>query len=250
MAEFDLRSADQTINKQIPNGLPGEAMRKSMENKNILKEKGSLYVGTGAVETVEILGDNYLIAQTGKLTPGSDDMVLVADSTNSNGLGLSYKNVEDIIGGVVRYDISPQGLNVTQKTNARTNIGAAKEFTAGTGLEFNSNNSSLSLKIGDGLNVNTNNSLSLKAATASTIGGVKIGDGLNVNSNSSLSLKAATTSTIGGVKIGDGSGLDVDTGGALSLLVSANGNLGGIKVSVVSSLPTTLADDVFYFVTT
>lgn len=201
MAEIDLIN-----NGQIPNGLPGEVMRKSMENKNILAEKGSLYVGTGVAETVEILGNSYKIAQTGKLTPGpdSDNKVLVADSKEP--MGLAYKNVKDIIGGVVRYD-KPQGLKEGEKTQARDNIGAAKEFTAGTGLEFNSN-------------------------------------------NSSLHLKAAMTSTIGGVKIGDGSGLNVTPSGALSLRVSANGNLGGIKVSVVSSLPTTLADDVFYFVTT
>lgn len=215
MAEIDLIN-----NGRIPNGLPGEVMRKSMENKNILAEKGSLYVGTGAVETVEILGNNYSIAQTGTITPGvdGDGKVLVADSASE--CGLSYKNVKDIIGEVVRYDIS-QNLNVTQKEKARDNIGAAEKFTAGTGLAF------------------TNNSLSLKAAT-----------GLEFNSDNSLCLKAATTSTIGGVKIGDGSGLNVTPSGVLSLRVSANGNLGGIKVSVVSSLPTTLADDVFYFVTT
>lgn len=222
MAKIDLIN-----NGQIPNGLPGEVMRKSMENKNILAEKGSLYVGTGAVETVEILGNNYSIAQTGTITPGvdGDGKVLVADSDSE--CGLSYKNISDV-GGVL-YN-QPQSLNVSQKTQARTNIGAAKEFTAGTGLAF------------------TNNSLSLKVATKSAIGGVKIGDGLNVNSNNSLYLKTATTSTIGGVKIGDG--LSVGTDGVLSLPVSANGDLGGIKVSVVSSLPTTLADDVFYFVTT
>ena len=201
MAEFDLRSTDYTENKQIPNGLPGEAMRKSMENKNILAEKGSLYVGTGAVERVKILGNDYLIAQTGTITPKKNEngKVLVADSTEP--MGLVYKNISDV-GGVL-YNQS-QSLNVDQKTQARTNIGAAKEFTAGTGLAFNSNNSSLHLT----------------AATKSDIGGVKIGDGLNVSS------------------------------GVLSLSVSANGKLGGIKVSVVSSLPTTLADDVFYFVTT
>ena len=226
MAEFDLRSADQTINKQIPNGLPGEAMRKSMENKNILKEKGSLYVGTGAVETVEILGNNYSIAQTGTITPDpkKNGTVLVADSESE--CGLSYKNISDI-GGVL-YNQS-QSLNVSQKTQARTNIGAAEKFTAGTGLAF------------------TNNYLSLTAATKSTIGGVKIGDGLSVDSGV-LSLPVATKSAIGGVKIGNG--LNVTPSGVLSLPVSANGNLGGIKVSVVSSLPTTLADDVFYFVTT
>lgn len=216
MAEFDLRSADYTENKQIPNGLPGEAMRKSMENKNILAEKGSLYVGTGAVETVEILGNNYSIAQTGTITPGvdGDGKVLVADSASE--CGLSYKNISDV-GGVL-YNQS-QNLNVTQKTQARTNIGAAEKFTAGKGLAFDTNNS-LYLKAATGLAFTSNNSLYLKAATKSDIGGVKIGDGLNVS------------------------------GGVLSLPVSANGDLGGIKVSVVSSLPTTLADDVFYFVTT
>ena len=216
MAEFDLKTAEN----QIPNGLPGVVMRKSMENKNILAEKGSLYVGTGVAETVEILGNSYKIAQTGKLTPGpdSDNKVLVADSKEP--MGLAYKNVKDIIGGVVRYD-KPQGLKEGEKTQARDNIGAAKEFTAGTGLEFNSNNSSLHLKAATGLEFNSNNSLCLKVATTSTIGGVKIGNGLNVTPS-----------------------------GVLSLPVSANGNLGGIKVSVVSSLPTTLADDVFYFVTT
>ena len=59
MAELDLRSAKYTEKEQIPNGLPGEVMRKSMENKNILTRKGSLYVCTGIVDEVKILGDNY-----------------------------------------------------------------------------------------------------------------------------------------------------------------------------------------------
>lgn len=173
MAEIDLRN-----NEQIPNGLPGEAMRKSMENKNILAEKGSLYVGTGAVETVEILGDNYLIAQTGKLTPGSDNAVLVTDSTSS--VGLSYKNVNSLISGVVRYDAS-QSLSGNNQAQARANIKAAREFNVGPGL------------------------------------------GLTTSSpdNNIVYLKAASEA-----------------------------ELGGIKVSVVQSLPTTLVDDVFYFVTT
>lgn len=172
MAEIDLRSADQTMNKQIPNGLPGEAMRKSMENKNILAEKGSLYVGTGKTEIVSIdrTGDSYIIAQTDKITPTVDGTVLVADSTSST--GLSYKNISDV--GSVLYNQS-QNLTDIQQKQARTNIGAARNV---------------------------------------------VGDGLNI------------------------------ADGIISLSVSANGNLGGIKVSVVQSLPTTLVDDVFYFVTT
>lgn len=181
MAEIDLRSADQTMNKQIPNGLPGEAMRKSMENKNILAEKGSLYVGTGKTEIVSIdrTGDSYIIAQTDKITPTVDGTVLVADSTSS--MGLSYKNVNSLISGVVRYDISQTTLTGANQAQARTNIMAAREFDTGPGL------------------------------------------GLTTSSpdNNIIYLKAATES-----------------------------ELGGIKVSVVQSLPTTLVDDVFYFVTT
>ena len=175
MAEIDLRN-----NEQIPNGLPGEAMRKSMENKNILAEKGSLYVGTGKTEVVSIdgAGNSYIIAQTDKITPTVDGTVLVADSTSST--GLSYKNVNSLISGVVRYDAS-QSLSGNNQAQARANIKAAREFNVGPGL------------------------------------------GLTTSSpdNNIIYLKAASEA-----------------------------ELGGIKVSVVQSLPTTLVDDVFYFVTT
>jgi len=34
-------------NGEIPAGLPGNIMRKSMENKNLLEKKDSIYIGTG-----------------------------------------------------------------------------------------------------------------------------------------------------------------------------------------------------------
>lgn len=180
MAEIDLRSADQIVNNQIPNGLPGEAMRKSMENKNILAEKGSLYVGTGLTETVNISGDAYEIAKTDKLAlpEDSDGMVLVVDSNSS--LGLSYKNIASI--GSVLYN-QAQSITSDQQVLARTNIGAAHSFEVAPN------------------------------------GGISIVRSTSVSDF--ISLKAATAAEIG-----------------------------GIRVYVGSSLPETLVDGVFYFVTT
>lgn len=179
MAEIDLRSAEQIVKNQIPNGLPGEAMRKSMENKNILAEKGSLYVGTGLTETVNISGDAYEIAKTDKLVlpENSDGMVLVADSNSD--LGLSYKNIASI-GGVLYNQV--QRITSDQQALARANIGAAHSFVAAPN------------------------------------GGIIVSSG---SDSDFISLKAATETEIG-----------------------------GIRVYVGSSLPETLYDGVFYFVTT
>lgn len=51
----------------IPSTLPLEVMRKSIENKNLLLEKNSMYIGTGNVEDVFINGTTYSVAQTGAL---------------------------------------------------------------------------------------------------------------------------------------------------------------------------------------
>lgn len=77
----------------IPDNQWANVMRISIENKNLLATKGSIYVGTGGTNTVTT-GDkdadgNYLtqtIAKTMALNPGTNGQVLTADSTTTEGL--------------------------------------------------------------------------------------------------------------------------------------------------------------------
>ena len=93
MANIDLRDASQFLNSdQIPNLMPCEVMRKSIENKNLLSAKGDLYVGTGESEDITIDEDIYTVAKTGKIAVPTDlvageEAILVYDQVN----GLQYK---------------------------------------------------------------------------------------------------------------------------------------------------------------
>ena len=60
-------------NNCIPTGLRADIMRSSMENKNLLSKKGSIYVGTG--ETVTVGGEK--IYKTKALELGSSGQVLI-----------------------------------------------------------------------------------------------------------------------------------------------------------------------------
>ena len=77
----------------VVNGLRADIMRKSIENKNLLSIKGSLYVGTGVSDTTTIDGQTVNIPITDSLNPSVSDVnkILIADSTQS--LGLKYSKV-------------------------------------------------------------------------------------------------------------------------------------------------------------
>lgn len=51
-------------NGAIPNELPLEIMRNSIENKNLLVNKNSFYIGTGKSSEVSIGGNKYALVQT------------------------------------------------------------------------------------------------------------------------------------------------------------------------------------------
>ena len=65
-------------NGHIRNGLPGKPMRMAMETKALLGTKGSMYVGNGNSDSVELTGttggkEEYTIPQTVALNPPTAD---------------------------------------------------------------------------------------------------------------------------------------------------------------------------------
>ena len=66
----------------IQNNLKANIMREHMEDKNTLNSKGSLYVGLGTTHSVS----SEIIQETDKLSVGSNNQVLIADSSTSSGL--------------------------------------------------------------------------------------------------------------------------------------------------------------------
>ena len=119
MAEIDLRDQNN-----VRDMLPHKPMRLSMENKNLLSEKGDIYVGTGGTQTVIIEDDTYIIAETAKVSVPSEvissneSAILIYDKTNN----LQYKKSSE--SGFVTYGVE-QRLSDGQKNTARKNIGAA-----------------------------------------------------------------------------------------------------------------------------
>lgn len=79
-------------NNSISSDLPLEIMRKSMENKNLLSEKNSLYVGTGDSTQISVNGANYTIVQTGVLSPpdSTSSTVLLSSNNPSSGISVGW----------------------------------------------------------------------------------------------------------------------------------------------------------------
>ncbi len=71
--------------KTIAPGLRADVMRKLMETKNTLSQKGSIYVGTGNKETITVGGDTCEVYETEALAPGDAGSFLL-----SSGAGIHY----------------------------------------------------------------------------------------------------------------------------------------------------------------
>lgn len=118
--------------KIIPN-LRGDIMRSSMENKNILSRKGSLYVGTGTAisktaATTDGGFETIQIPKTTNLDPGSVHQVLCNLDTNGN-LGYRFIGPDMVQEGAV-YDIK-----CTRAHNAEYVV-SAEEATYPTGARI------------------------------------------------------------------------------------------------------------------
>lgn len=85
----------------FPNNQRADVMRHSLENKNLLSKRGSIYVGTGTNHAVGDSGIN--VANTSVLNPPevsnviSDDYIIVTNHSATN--GLEYKALSNIIVG-------------------------------------------------------------------------------------------------------------------------------------------------------
>lgn len=71
----------------IPNQQLASVMRRSMENKNLLAKKGSIYVGTGTDQSTTVGSDTFKTAITEALeAPAENGRVLISDTTATLGI--------------------------------------------------------------------------------------------------------------------------------------------------------------------
>ena len=80
----------------ILNNLRADVIRKSIENKNLLAKKGSMYVGTGNVETISIGDDTYIIPITAELSTQDQGQILadtVLTTQSSANYGIHYQKI-------------------------------------------------------------------------------------------------------------------------------------------------------------
>lgn len=116
----------------LPNQQPGPVFRLSMENKNLLHEKGSIYVGTGETNDYSLTANGgtseYKIAETMALEAPSDpNYTLVTDPTSS--CGLAWKSV-----------VTPKKIEISassswQESSEPEELGRASYKYIYTGLE-------------------------------------------------------------------------------------------------------------------
>ena len=99
----------------IETGLRADVMRLSMENKNLLSNKDSIYVGTGDATSVNVGGSTITISTTKALEKGSDNTVL---SVVGGNLGYNKVNPNMVQTGVTYNITSQTALNCENASRA------------------------------------------------------------------------------------------------------------------------------------
>lgn len=102
----------QKTNSVIANGLEAKTMRHRMENKDLLSQKGALYVGTGNTTSTGA-AVTASIAPNGKTDDGK---VLIANSTANEGWQIGKITASNIEDGAV----SPTKLNLQSDYTVKT----------------------------------------------------------------------------------------------------------------------------------
>ena len=133
MSSYDNITTDE--NGNIKNGLRADIMRCCMENKNLLEEQGSLYVGTD--ERYSISGGAVEIPLTAALNPGNFGEVLMVDGQELSYNKLSEANFICDNNNVVIGDVGASNYPVLEACNiykedlflSRTNTFPSTHFT-------------------------------------------------------------------------------------------------------------------------
>lgn len=86
----------------IESGLEAAVMRNKMESKDALAAKGSLYVGTGGKTTITKSNNSTVsIPETTAFVPGTNDGVMIHDSSTSTGWKVDKIKAENLENGQV-----------------------------------------------------------------------------------------------------------------------------------------------------
>lgn len=108
MAEINPSNLIETGSNSIPNGQVAVAMRRSMENKNLLTSKGSLYAGTGQTySSQDSVGNTYNTAVTDAVEAPTQSGQVLVSNLNSDGPNT----------GVEWQDAAPNATNATKLTS-------------------------------------------------------------------------------------------------------------------------------------
>ena len=125
-------------NGRIVTGLRADIMRKSMENKNLLAHKGSIYVGTGDSERITVAGETVDIPITAELQPGAENTVLaVTDSSGTLGYVKINPNLVDTTTSSIYEINASSAINGTyaQYTTEQQTSGDLSKGTIGERLD-------------------------------------------------------------------------------------------------------------------
>lgn len=107
MAEFNPSDLIETGSNAIPNGQVASVMRRSMENRNLLSEKGALYAGTGEpYATQDSVGNTYNTAITDAVEAPTQSGQVLVSNLDSGGpdTGLEWQSA------------APNAINATNAT--------------------------------------------------------------------------------------------------------------------------------------
>lgn len=264
----------------IPNGLSANVMRELLQSKNMLKNKGDMYIGTGIQENE--------VYKTGILSGPSQGGYVLAGTNTGNGVEIQYKSALDILNEDLTIG-DFDGINIGKDAEA-SHVGSvaiggsAKAYHVGaaafgSAAQSSGENSvavgtlavalqSSSVAIGNGARTNqaidpsqgeSTGSIAIgKTAIANNVNSIALGVEAQATGNNTIAIgNGAQALTEGSCQIGCGTNTH---GPSLQfrsrLIVNSDGHIhadtsdavGGYKIRVVQSLPLAPAADTIYFV--